>query len=326
MHLLQFRPVQSFLRAACLLPLLWLTACDRPAATPGTASPLTSLLEARRGFTTRLLERENTDEDVAEPPAGTFDLIKYPSRAGDLAAYVSHAPADNARHPAIVWLFGGFSNSVGEEAWTPGPPENDQSASAFREAGVLMMYPSLRGGNRNPGHIENFYGEVDDVLAARDWLAKQPFVDPARIYLGGHSTGGTLALLVAECGGQRFRGVFAFGPAGNPRDYGDEVLFYDVKNPRESELRAPERWLAAVDNPTFVLEGTGPRSNIDSLQDLAKRSKNPLLHFLPIKGASHFSGLRPVSRLLARKILADTGPAASLTLTEGELADAMHQP
>ena len=31
------------------------------------------------------------------------------------------------------------------------------------------------------------------------FLAAQPYVDPARIYLGGHSTGGTLALLVAEC-------------------------------------------------------------------------------------------------------------------------------
>ena len=78
-----------------------------------------------------------------------------------------------------------------------------------------MMYPSLRGGNNNPGHMESFFGEVDDVLAARALLAKLPYVDPERIYLGGHSTGGTLALLVAECSGA-FRGVFAFGPVYGP--------------------------------------------------------------------------------------------------------------
>ena len=62
-----------------------------------------------------------------------------------------------------------------------------------------MMFPSLRGGNDNPGNKEGFLGEVDDVLAAADFLSKQEFVDPNRIYLGGHSTGGTLVLLVAAC-------------------------------------------------------------------------------------------------------------------------------
>ena len=74
-----------------------------------------------------------------------------------------------------------------------------------------MMFPSLRGGNDNPGVREGFFGEVDDVLAAAEYLSKQAFVDPQRIYLGGHSTGGTLVLLVAECSG-RFRAVFSFGP------------------------------------------------------------------------------------------------------------------
>ena len=41
-----------------------------------------------------------------------------------------------------------------------------------------MMFPSLRGGNDNPGAKEGFLGEVDDVIAAADFLAKQPYVDP----------------------------------------------------------------------------------------------------------------------------------------------------
>ena len=60
------------------------------------------------------------------------------------------------------------------------------------------MFPSLRGGNDNPGRREGFFGEVDDILAATDYLARQPHVDPKRIYLGGHSTGGTMVMLVAE--------------------------------------------------------------------------------------------------------------------------------
>ncbi len=92
---------------------------------------------------------------------------------------------------SLTLLTGGFSNSISAIAWTPGPVSNDQSASGFRDAGIVMMYPSLRGGNNSPGYIETFYGEVDDVLAAAKALAALDYVDAKRIYLGGHSSGGT---------------------------------------------------------------------------------------------------------------------------------------
>ena len=135
-----------------------------------------------------------------------------------LAAYLTPDPADAARHPAIIWITGGDCNTIGN-VWSPQSPDNDQSASAYRKAGVVMMFPSLRGGNDNPGQQENFFGEVDDVLAAADFLARQTFVDPTRIYLGGHSTGGTLVLLTAEYS-TRFRAVFSFGAVDDIRRYG----------------------------------------------------------------------------------------------------------
>lgn len=296
-----------------------LAACEKQASGGGKS---VSLAEARRSFTTTLVRKETVGEPVPVPPPGVFNLIKYSSPVGELPAYVSHAPTDGKKHPVILWIVGGFSNGIDEIAWTPGPAENAQSASVFREAGVLMMYPSLRGGNENPGFIENFYGEVDDVLAARDWAAKQPFVDPARIYLGGHSTGGTLALLTAECSGN-FRGVFAFGPTDSVREYGSKHLVYDLSNPRESELRAPILWLAAVTCPTFVFEGSDPRSNIEALNALAKANHNAAVRFHPIPNATHFSGLRPVSGLIAGKILQDTGPVSNITFSEQELAAAV---
>jgi len=131
-----------------------------------------------------------------------------------MAAYVSPAPGDGKRHPAIIWLIGGFSNGIGDTPWAPATPDNDQSASAYRESGIIMMYPSRRGGNMNPGYHESFYGEVNDIIAARQYLEKLDYVDPKRIYLGGHSTGGTLALLVAESDAG-FRAIFCVRP-GRP--------------------------------------------------------------------------------------------------------------
>jgi predicted esterase len=103
--------------------------------------------------------------------------------------------------------------------WEPLAENTGLSPSASTlQFSWAMMFPSLRGGNDNPGVKEGFWSEVDDVLAATDYLAQQDFVDPQRIYLGGHSSGGTPVLLAAECS-DRYRAVFSFGPAASAAGY-----------------------------------------------------------------------------------------------------------
>lgn len=58
------------------------------------------------------------------------------------------------------------------------------------------MTPMLRGENGNPGNYELFLGEVDDARAAVKWLAGQPYVNPQRIYVFGHSVGGGVAAVL----------------------------------------------------------------------------------------------------------------------------------
>ena len=274
-----------------LLSLLALAGCKRQEGhLPRTSSPpqqknqrseVGSLTEARKGFQTKLVRRGATKEPVPDAPPKVFRTIQYTAPAGKLAAYLSPDPNDGKKHPAIIWITGGDCNTIGD-VWADAPASNDQTAGGFRKAGIVMMFPSLRGGNDNPGVKEGFLGEVDDVLAAADFLAQQKYVDPGRIYLGGHSTGGTLALLVAECS-DRFRAIFSFGPADNVGGYGPEYLPFDTSNPRELELRSPGRWLASIKAPTFVFEGM-VQGNIDSLRAMARSSTNPQLHFLAVRG------------------------------------------
>jgi acetyl esterase/lipase len=294
------------------------SAAEGPtAAQPTPQEHAVSLAEARRGFATHLVHHVRLGE-AAPPPPDAFRLVQYTSSAGSLPAYVGVAPAGGGKHPAIIWIVGGFSNSISDIAWTPGPVDNDQSATAFREAGIVMMYPCLRGGNDHPGFMEGFYGEVDDVLAAADYLSKLDYVDPHRIYLGGHSTGGTLALLTAEST-DRFRAVFSFGPIDDVAGYGAKYLPFDVKNPKERELRAPTLFLRAIHSPTFVFEGAVGRSNIESLRAMAQMPHSPAVRFYPIAGADHFSTLQPTERLIARKILADSSPEVNIQFTPQEL-------
>jgi dienelactone hydrolase len=283
----------------------------------GQQTEAVSLTEARQGFKTKLVSRGSAKEPVSEPPSGVFQTVRYDSPAGKLAAYLTPDPKDAKKHPAIIWVTGGDCNSIGD-VWEEAPASNDQTASAFRKAGIVMMFPSLRGGNDNPGLREGFFGEVDDVLSAADYLAKQEFVDPHRIYLGGHSTGGTLVLLVAECS-DRFRAVFSFGPVDNVAGYDPEYLPFDTTSSREIELRSPIRWLHSIKSPVFVFEGT-TQSNLGSLQAMARASTNPLIHFLVVRGATHFSTLAPTNRLIAAKVLRDDGPTTNLAFNEEELS------
>ncbi len=317
--------VTALLFAGCARIGQTLPNVEPQAIAPQTAAPrrtfrmpTISLADARRNYRTQLVRQTTDGHAIMTPPAKLFQTVSYPSSIGKLAAYLSADPRDGKKHPAIIWIFGGFSNSIDDGAWQPAPVDNDQSASAFRRAGIVMMYPSLRGGNKNPGFKEGFYGEVDDVLAAANYLSTQPFVDPNRIYLGGHSTGGTLALLASEMP-NRFRATFAFGPVTSPRTYGADEVPFDVTNKTESMLRAPVYWMKDVSHPTFVFEGMDKPSNYTSLQILQKYSTNPNLHFLPVPRASHFSILAPTTKLIAQKIVQDTGATMNISFSQTEL-------
>lgn len=296
-----------------LLPLLILQGCSHP--------PI-NLLAARKGFVTHISPKQNDyyTDLLPTPPSDQLKLVSYPSAVGPLAAYLSLPPKDGKKHAAIIWIIGGDFNSLDDTPWRLQPASDDQSARAFREAGIITMYPSFRGGNQNPGYKEGFYGEVNDVLSAEAYLAKQPDVDPKRIYLGGHSTGGTMAMLTAEST-SCFRAVFSLGPVTLINLYPKEYLPFDTSNEKEVKLRSPRFFLNGVHKPLFVMEGTDSPSNLKSLLYLKKISNNPEIHTIPIDGYDHFSEVLPATELIAQKILADTGPKTDIFITEAELAN-----
>ncbi|WP_257386052.1 alpha/beta hydrolase family protein [Tahibacter caeni] len=316
-----------------LLACLALAGCERDAPAPPPPKPVpaaaapaappsrpATLKEARQNFRSALIRQTTPREPIPVAPPDVFRTTTYDAAAGKLAAFVTPDPNDGKKHPAIVWITGGDCNSIGD-VWTAAPASNDQTAAAYREAGVVMLFPSLRGGNENPGQREGFLGEVDDVIAAADHLAALDYVDPDRIYLGGHSTGGTLVLLAAEYS-DRFRAVFSFGPVDEIAGYGSELLPFDTHRPQELELRSPGRWLGSIRSPTFVFEGLD-RGNAGPFHAMNLASTNPRLSFVAVDGADHFSVLAPMNRLIARKILADAGPAAAFAFPDSEIRDAL---
>jgi dipeptidyl aminopeptidase/acylaminoacyl peptidase len=157
--------------------------------------------------------------------------IDYASGDLRLKAWVNRPPADDVRRPAVLFLHNGFA--FGADDW--------EQAQPFRDAGFVVMIPMLRGENGLPGAYSMFYNEVDDVLAAAETLSRQPGVDGNRLYVAGHSVGGTLALLAAMTS-DRFRAAASFsGSPDQVRWAGDqpEVVPFDPADRREFQLRSP---------------------------------------------------------------------------------------
>ncbi|MBX9654973.1 prolyl oligopeptidase family serine peptidase [bacterium] len=276
------------------------------------------LLLARVGVKSTFRGEASPKDPPAVPPSGVFQLVKYDTPIGKMSAYVTPNPGDGKKHPAIIWIAGGDCNAL-HHVWEPASPENDQTAAAYRKAGIVMMFPSLRGGNDNPGKRECFLGEVEDIVSAAKHLAAIKYVDPHRIYLGGHSTGGTMAMLVSECT-NRFRAVFAFGPAEDIRGYAHFIKGIESLDPHEVKIRSPYYWLSEIKSPTFVIEGTN-NGNVDSLFRMSQASKNPQIHFLPVAGCNHFDVLAPCNQFIAEQINKDTGYTCNISMTDSELVE-----
>jgi dipeptidyl aminopeptidase/acylaminoacyl peptidase len=102
------------------------------------------------------------------------------------------------------------------------------------------------------------YNEVDDVLAAANFLISHPNVDATHLYLAGHSVGGTLVLLAAMTT-DRFRAAASF--SGSPDQIawsnGQEALIpFDKGDMHEFQMRSPIAFATSFKCPVRIYYGS----------------------------------------------------------------------
>jgi dipeptidyl aminopeptidase/acylaminoacyl peptidase len=245
--------------------------------------------EARKTFQTKLVRQGPAPQGwVDEVPPATADVIDYPSGTLQLKAWVDKPVEGAAPKPAVLFLHGGFA--FGDGDWDQPQP--------FRDAGFVVMTPMLRGENGLPGSYSLFYDEVNDVLAAADTLAALPYVDPKRIYVCGHSAGGTLALLAAMAS-DRFRAAAGF--SGSPDQVlssrGQPELVVFERNDREFQMRSPLAFPRSFQCPVRIYYGSdeflfdAPSQKTAKLAQAAGRD----VQAVKIPG-DHFTSVEPAMR------------------------------
>ena len=284
------------------------------------------LATAHSKFQTEIVDKSfQGDGKPMTPPKDKFLLINYEAKDGNMDAFLTPDPKDGKKHPAVIWLIGGYGGIGNDDYfWADQPAENDQTGRAFRDAGIVMMVPSFRGENANPGIYDMFYGEIEDLESAREYLSKIPYVDPDRIYVVGHSTGGTRALLGNEYS-KGFRAAFSLGGIPDLKlrtQYGSMqvAIPFNKENPEEFKIRSPRNYMKSLQSPTFYFEGEKYYwEEFDEMQKIAKENNIPL-YIYNIKGGDHFDIVTPVTRMIAEKILNDTGEKTNITFTKEDIA------
>jgi acetyl esterase/lipase len=278
-----------------LIPAIFAAGCGRdPNQSPGNRLPPESTipssgqktyLEQRQAFQTKIRHPGPSPHAWLDrgPPDGVREVL-YPSAGLELKAWLQTPRTETGKpRPALVYLHGGF-------ALTTATVKN---AQLFVDAGFVVLYPSFRGENGNPGSFELMFGEVDDARAAVRWLAEQPLVDRERIYVFGQWEGGGVASLLSllnDVPVQHSAGVGGLFNANNFIAW-RHVIPFDRSRVEEYEMRLLLGHVAEMKHRHYAYLGSE-----DSFTESKNRAKaeiagkESLLEIVPIPG-DHNSSL-----------------------------------
>ena len=206
---------------------------------------------ARAGFRSRLVRHGPSPQAQVMPelPKGAAK-ISFMSGDLPLTAWSATPETAAARCPAVIFLHGGFAFGA----------DDFEMAAPYRDAGFIVFTPILRGEDGQAGSFSMFYDEVDDVIALVEHVRTLPHVDPDRIYLAGHSVGGTTGMLAAMAS-SRFRAVASFSGSA------DQMLWikgggysriapFDLNDPREFIMRSPFSYATSFKAPARLYHGS----------------------------------------------------------------------
>ncbi len=210
----------------------------------------------RKEFKTNLIKQSGSPQEISAsdsadiPPPGVSEC-SFKSGNLTLKAWINKPEHNtNKKYPVVVFLHGGFAFGKGD--WDMTKP--------FRDSGFIIITPMLRGEDNQEGFFSMFYNEVDDAIAATEYIRQQPFIDEEKIYLAGHSVGGILALLTSmSC--KYFKKAVSFSGLPdmlsnykyviNPKE-----IPFDTTNTKELQMRSPMANATSFKCPVRLYFGT----------------------------------------------------------------------
>jgi dipeptidyl aminopeptidase/acylaminoacyl peptidase len=199
--------------------------------------------------------------DPAYLPVPEPVLVRRASADVHAFLYPPHAAATDGTPPYVIFVHGGPT------AHADTALDLEKAFLTSRGIGVLdLNYGGSTGyGRAYRDRLKGQWGVVDveDAIAAAEWLAAQGLADPGRIAIRGGSSGGW-TVMAACCrsdvfaGGVSYYGISALAPlAAHTHDFESRYVEWLV-GPEDPQVYAAREPLALVDGvscPMLLLQG-----------------------------------------------------------------------
>ena len=235
-----------------------------------------------------------------------FRKISYRSTDGLVIPAYLFEPLAPGQYPAIIDVHGGQHGSVSSRSL--------QRTLGWVQAGYVILAPDYRGSS---GYSESYYDkedyggkEIDDILAAVEYLESLPSVIEGHIGIIGGSHGGYNALMAVIRYPERFKvAVDLFGPTdlvyrltATPEQNantstGDVAYFASMvgktidEAPELYEQRSPRYLADQIKVPLLILHGEKDQVvNVQEslwLVEALEKSGNTQFEFEVLEGANH---------------------------------------
>jgi dipeptidyl aminopeptidase/acylaminoacyl peptidase len=221
--------------------------------------------------------------DMVEPY-----LVHYPSKDGKWTVsafvYVPYNLPRNGQHPAIVYVHGGPTAQTMNTF--------NRFVQHMANQGYIVIAPNYRG---STGYGKEFQqanlfdmggGDLQDVLAAADWIKQTGYVDPKKLILMGGSYGGYLTMMGVTKAPEMWAAGVPIVPFVNwftEIQNEDPVLQQSdlatmgdlVKNKALYEDRSPINFVDQIKAPLYLLAGGNdprcPKSEAQQVVDAVKK-------------------------------------------------------
>jgi dipeptidyl aminopeptidase/acylaminoacyl peptidase len=206
------------------------------------------------------------DQLLASTDLGTYESVEYRGAGGaPIQMWVNYPPGfdRSRRYPLYLLIHGGPHNAV-----TDGM-QFRWNAQVFSSWGFVTAWPNFHGSS---GFGQAFADSINprwddlpyqDVIAAADWLAAQPWIDRDRMVAGGGSYGGYLTTVLLGRP-HPFKALVAHAAVYNLyTQYGGDVAieiprfggFWEPEQQEVIRTSSPHYAAAAFATPTLVVHG-----------------------------------------------------------------------
>jgi dipeptidyl aminopeptidase/acylaminoacyl peptidase len=215
-------------------------------------------------------------------------LVHYPSRDGKWTisafVYVPHNAPRDRTHPAIVYVHGGPTSQAVNSF--------NRVVQYFANQGYVVIAPNYRGSS---GYGKEFMdanrfdmggGDLEDVLAAADWIQRTGYVDPKKLVVMGGSYGGYLSMMAVTKAPEVWAAGVPIVPFVNwftevhnedpwLREYDLATMGDPAKNKALWEDRSPANFVDRIKAPLLLLAGGNdprcPKSESQQIADAIKK-------------------------------------------------------